>query len=98
NFAYTSSISGCYLSYDIVNTSGVVATNVYFTDAISANGVTVSGGASVGNIGAGASYHESFPVNIANFNGMYTTITINVYEYGKGGTLIGGGSAFILHC
>jgi hypothetical protein len=98
NFAYTPSIVSCYLSFDIYNTSNVVASNVYYTDAIAGNGVTVSGGASVGDIAAGGSVHQSFPVNFVNFNGIYTDITISVYEYGQGGTNIGGGSATIQHC
>jgi hypothetical protein len=76
----------------------VVASDVYFTDVISGNGVTVSGGDSVGDIAAGGSSHISFPVNIANFNGTYTDVSITVYEYGSGGVNIGGGGATILHC
>jgi hypothetical protein len=98
NFAYTPSIASCYLSFDIENTSSVVASNVYYTDSISGNGVTVSGGAGVGDIAAGGSVHQSFPVNFVNFNGVYTDVSISVYEYGSGGVYIGSGAATILHC
>jgi hypothetical protein len=76
----------------------VYASNVYFTDVIAGNGVTVSGGEGVGDIPANGSSHVSFPVNIANFNGAYTDISISVYEYGSGGVNIGGGSTTLLHC